>query len=402
MSDTRYFLAPGCYLKLMETPCLYRVDSDDLYEVDDTAFEFLAGAASKGGVLSGGSEFVDFCLDEGILRRTPQGDTPQGRTPQGEPGEAGEPPPEDRPKQPTVGQSPLPSLRYLELQITDECNLSCRHCYIESARCNRMALSQICAVLGEFEDMQGLRVLITGGEPTIHPDFLSLNDMLPRFCLRKLLFTNGLSLNDHLLDALNVDEIIISLDGLQDGHEALRGAGTFSRTLKAIETSVKKGFATSVSTMVHALNVNDFDHMQQMFTDMGVKDWTVDIAAVAGNFRQHPSLKVSPTIGGRLLNYGFGGGIHAGHDEFACGYHLMSVLADGRAAKCAFYADQSVGNVRDGLLNCWQRVKPIPLSGLKCNDCQEKLICRGGCRYRAASFGDPLGKDFYRCQKEKT
>ncbi|KJU87526.1 radical SAM domain protein [Candidatus Magnetobacterium bavaricum] len=336
-------MAPGCHLKLMETPCLYRADSDDLYEVDDTAFEFLAEAASDEGVLSNDNEFVDFCIEEGILRQTPL-------------------PIKRPPKRPTIEQSPLPSLRYLELQITDECNLSCRHCYIESSRSNRMAVAQICAVLGEFEDMQGLRVLITGGEPTMHPDFLRLNDLLPGFCLRKLLFTNGLSLDNHLLDILNVDEIIISLDGLQDGHEALRGLGTFNRTIEAIEASVRKGFATSVSTMVHALNVNDFDHMQQMFTNMGVKDWTVDIAAVAGNFRQHPSLKVSPAIGGKLLNYGFGGGIHSGHDAFACGYHLMSVLADGQAAKCAFYADQPVGNVRDGLRNCWQHVKPIPLS----------------------------------------
>ncbi|WP_162176265.1 radical SAM/SPASM domain-containing protein [Candidatus Magnetobacterium casense] len=381
-------MAPGCHLKRLETPCLYRVETDDLYEVDDTAFEFLAMAASDEGVLGEATEFVDFCIGEGILQQAMQ------RT--------------KRPTAPLQGrpnpqQSPLPSLRYLELQLTDECNLNCKHCYIESSRTNRMTVEQICSVLGEFEDMQGLRVLLTGGEPTMHPDFAHLNALLPRFALRKLLFTNGLLLDNDMLDTLNVDEVIISVDGMKDGHEALRGAGTFNRTLEAIEASVSKGFATSVSTMIHALNVNDFDHMQGMFTEMGVKDWIVDIASVAGNFKEHTNLKVSPAIGGRLLNYGFGGEIHYGDTDFACGYHLMSVLADGKAAKCAFYASQPVGNVmEDGLLKCWQRIKPITIASLKCNDCQEKLTCRGGCRYRAAEFGDPSGKDLYRCQKART
>ncbi|MBF0342711.1 MAG: radical SAM protein [Nitrospirae bacterium] len=358
---------------MIETPCVYRIGSDDLYEVDNKAFEFLTRAASPEGALSGNSEFVEFCIQEGILTQNSQPC-----------------------KRPVIAQSPLPSLRYLELQITDECNLSCKHCYIGASHHIRMDIERISAVLMEFEDMQGLRVLITGGEPTMHPDFLRLNEMLPQFSLRKLLFTNGLLLDSHMLDILNVDEVVISVDGMQNGHETLRGTDTFSRTIKAIEAAIRKGFDTSVSTMIHASNVDEFDQMQQMFIDMGVKDWTVDVAVVAGNLKQHSLLKVSPITGGRLLNYGFGGEIHGGHSEYGCGYHLMSVLADGRAAKCAFYAEQPVGRIEEGLQTCWERVKPIPLAILKC-DCDVKLICRGGCRYRAANFGDPLGKDFYRC-----
>ena len=74
----------------------------------------------------------------------------------------------------------------------------------------------------------------------------------------------------------------------------------------------------------------------------------------------------------------------------------MSVMADGRAAKCTFYADRNAGNLKDGLRECWQKIKPIKLSKLKC-DCKHIEICRGGCRYRAEMLGDPLGKDFYRC-----
>jgi len=62
-------------------------------------------------------------------------------------------------------------------------------------------------VLNEFQEMQGLRVLITGGEPLLHPDFRKVNEFVKDLALRKILFTNGVILNDELLKKLNVEEI---------------------------------------------------------------------------------------------------------------------------------------------------------------------------------------------------
>jgi len=74
----------------------------------------------------------------------------------------------------------------------------------------------------------------------------------------------------------------------------------------------------------------------------------------------------------------------------------MAIMADGNVAKCTFYSDDAVGRVEDGLKACWQKIKPIRLDELKC-DCEYLESCRGGCRYRAGLFGDPLGKDLNRC-----
>ena len=111
----------------------------------------------------------------------------------------------------------MPSLRYLELQITDRCNLRCRHCYIGENVPKELSVRQITEILKEFEEMQGLRLMITGGEPLLHSSFDALNDVLPDFLIRKVLFTNGLLLNKDLLRRLNVDEIQISIDGLEKG-----------------------------------------------------------------------------------------------------------------------------------------------------------------------------------------
>ena len=388
-----YFLAKQSVLKRLETPSVYHIKRDELYELDNEAFKFLkkfqnnppSSPFSKGGM--GGfskneNKFIDYCIKEGILTTE-----------------------KNLLKRPHVIKSPKPSLRYLELQITDRCNLRCKHCYIKPSSPPfskgrmggfELSLSRIKKVLSEFEEMQGLRVLITGGEPLTHSRFTEINAMLPQFFIRKILFTNGLLLNKKILKNLNVDEIQISIDGLEKAHDSLRGKGTFKKAIEAVKNAINTEFEVSVSTMVHPANLGDFDKMEALFKGLGIKDWTVDVPCITGRLEKHTEVQISPDKGGKYLAYGYGDGLHSGASGFACGVHLMSVTADGRAAKCTFYADRDAGNIKDGLGECWQRIKPIKLSELKC-DCKHIEICRGGCRYRAKLLGDSMGKDLYRC-----
>lgn len=369
----RFFLSETYALKWLETPSVYNVESDELYELDDESFEFLKECSSRDGGLSENREFTDYCLVEGILVR-------EGVKCQ----------------RPPLMKSPRPSLRYLELQITDRCNLRCRHCYIGESGNRELSLDDIGKVLTEFEKMQGLRLLITGGEPLLHSRFAEINRMLPEFALRKVLLTNGTLLHRERLEELNFHEIQISIDGLENAHDLLRGTGTFRASLDAARNCLDKGFDVSVSTMVHSANLNDFDAMEKLFRGMGIKDWTVDVPCPAGRMKSNKDLQVSPAEGGRCLAYGYGGWIHSGSPGFACGLHLMSVSADGRVSKCTFYSATPAGSSADGLAACWQRIAPVRLADLKC-DCIHLENCRGGCRYRGEILDGPQGRDLYRC-----
>ncbi len=370
----RYFLARRAVLKWLEIPSVYHMKKDDLYELDADSFEFLKKCSSGSGCSRPKDDFIDYCLHEGIVTKE-----------------------KSALKRPPLIKSPDPSLRYLELQITNACNLRCRHCYIGEPGASGLTVDQIGNVLKEFEEMQGLRVLITGGEPLMHPKFREINDMLPRFFLRKVLFTNGLLLDDSVLATLNTDEIQISIDGLRDAHDALRGKGTFSRTLDSARRAIRAGYEVSVSTMVHPKNLGDFDGMEKLFKGLGIKDWTVDVPCFSGRLTDNRKFRISPEEGGRYLGYGYGEGLHRSTSGFACGLHLMAVMADGRVSKCSFYAASPVGRIEEGLRRCWHRIKPLRLDELKC-DCAHIESCRGGCRYRALLLGDPLGKDLYKCR----
>ncbi|UCE79367.1 MAG: radical SAM protein [Nitrospiraceae bacterium] len=370
-----YFLSGSAALKWLEKPYVFHLKKDDLYELDQDSFSFLRACAAPQGCAAHDMDFLDYCVKENIITK-------------------------EKPslKRPSLIPSPVPSLRYLELQITDRCNLSCRHCYIRDKCHHELSVQQVRRVLNELEELQGLRVLITGGEPFLHSDFSAINSMLPDFWIRKVLFTNGLMVSEEKLRGLNVDEIQFSIDGMERAHDLLRGKGTFRRVLDALKLSRDHGFHVSVATMVHSENLNDFDVMDELFKEIGVREWAVDIPCMTGKSAEEKHLWVTPEQGGLYLGYGFGEGLHTGASGFGCGLHLMAVLADSRAAKCTFYSDRTVGTIEDGLRLCWERIRPITLSDLDC-DCEHIDVCRGGCRFRAELLGNALGRDLYKCRQ---
>ncbi len=80
--------------------------------------------AHADGCSSRNREFIDFCMAEGLLSERV---AKEKRIP-------------DR-------QSTVPSLRYLELQITDRCNLKCRHCYIGKGDSHELPLKAVRGVM---------------------------------------------------------------------------------------------------------------------------------------------------------------------------------------------------------------------------------------------------------------
>lgn len=380
----RYYLAPHCVLKRLEAPCLYDIREDELYELDEQAFAYLIRAAEPAG--AGAPEdgsFLESCLDEGLLVSSPAASV-----------------------RPVPRESPVPSLRYLELQITRRCNLRCRHCYVGDPGTTELSVADLKTILDEFQEMQGLRLLITGGEPILHRQFGAFNELLPDYAFRKVLFTNGQVLDGDVLRRLQVDEIQVSIDGMQHGHDLIRGPGTFRKAIDAAERIHRAGIPLSVATMVHSGNLNEFDDMNALFGSMGVRDWTVDIPSPAGILSEHPELMVPPEVAGRYLSFGFGSGLHGGGEGYACGLHLASILANGDICKCAFYAGAPVGTIRDGLASAWAKILPIPLSALACASagCPVLEECRGGCRYRAERISgkgtlcnEGASPDLYKC-----
>ena len=319
-------LAPNCFLKNLEEPCVYNIETDELYETNKEAFDFLQLCDGSRQVRDLGFErpFVSWCLDEGILTLTREGSK----------------------RRFLLYKSPQPSLRYLELQITARCNLNCRHCYRGTPEPTDVTLEQIKYILQEFQQMQGLRLIISGGEPLLHPDFWAINDMLPHFGFRSILLSNGARIDKETAPRLNVHDVQISLDGMKESHDYLRGKGSFALAVDAINELRLLGKDVSVATMVHAGNLEDFPKLETLVKEMGAKEWNVDVPCAAGNLAKHRELQVPYQEAAKFLRYSFGGGLYTSSPGYACGAHLCTVTPEAKVAKCGFFSDKPVGDCR--------------------------------------------------------
>jgi radical SAM protein with 4Fe4S-binding SPASM domain len=292
--------------------------------------------------------------------------------------------------------SPIPSLRYLEFQITDRCNLRCRHCYVGDGLNQDLPFEKIVKILKEFEEIQGLRLLVSGGEPLLHPHFWEINEVLRDHAFRSVLLSNGALITKEIAKRLRVHEVQISLDGMKEGHESIRGKGTYEKTLYAIDHLQEADIRVSVATMIHRKNLCEFDSLASLIQSKKIEEWNVDVPCTSGRMEENRELWVSPDEAGPFLQYGYGGGLHTSEKNATCGAHLCAILPNRKVAKCGLFGQEPVGSIEEGLRICWERIPRIELSELGCN-CSVMQECRGGCRYRAKLQGDIFKPDLFQC-----
>ena len=153
--------------------------------------------------------------------------------------------------------------------IEQGCNLSCPNCFTASTPALRgsVPVATVLANLDTRIARENGRIdvlMLSGGEPTLHPELYTLLDaVLARPVVRILLNTNGLALaqDDRLLDYLQRHrkriEVYLQFDGFKLAtHRHHRGADLRQVKEQAIQRLSAAGVFTTL-TMTAALGVND-------------------------------------------------------------------------------------------------------------------------------------------------
>lgn len=129
------------------------------------------------------------------------------------------------------------------IKMTSTCNLRCSHCFQwrETGHHHRLDPTAIpydrCDHLFNFIERHPCDVILTGGEPTAHREFGKFVERLAQAGCFIYICTNGLLLKRHeavLSRYHNQVAFLISLDGVQPLHDAVRGKGTYKKTMDAI------------------------------------------------------------------------------------------------------------------------------------------------------------------------
>lgn len=152
------------------------------------------------------------------------------------------------------------------VEITDNCNLTCPVCYAESAPNQKHhPLSDVIAMLDAVVANEGEPdvVQISGGEPTLHPDFFAILDAAKIRPIRHLMVnTNGLTIATDAVFAEKLAryspglEIYLQFDSLDDDTlKKLRGATLADVHQRALERLEALGISTTlVMTVMPGIN----------------------------------------------------------------------------------------------------------------------------------------------------
>lgn len=161
------------------------------------------------------------------------------------------------------------------LEVTRACNLTCTHCFNDSGTQlpDQLSITQLEQAVDNLAVSGVQEIRFTGGEPLALPGIISLVHRASSFGLRCSMGTNAALITERKADDLKDAGLragIVSLDGLEDRHDRIRGHGSFRLAIKGIERLRTRGIDVRVNMVVMRSNLNDLIPLVEMLVERGV------------------------------------------------------------------------------------------------------------------------------------
>lgn len=150
------------------------------------------------------------------------------------------------------------------LHITERCNLSCRHCLFSCSTASQKELpyDDIETIVEEACSKGTKTFYLTGGEPLFHQDFHRICQLIfEQKDTKLIILTNGILVKNNIdfLKSLPQHRLFlqISFEGNEFFHESIRGKGTYSKLIEALQLLDNTGIKTSLAMTVTNENCNE-------------------------------------------------------------------------------------------------------------------------------------------------
>jgi radical SAM protein len=184
-------------------------------------------------------------------------------------------------------------------EATQACDLACRHCRASAVDCRHpleLTTGQGFNILRQVREFGEPLMVFTGGDPLKRPDLITL----VRYSVSLGLRTTVTPSATPLLTAEAIQEfkeagvarMAISLDGPDaESHDGFRRvAGSFERTIFALEHARAVGFDTQVNTTVTRHNLHRLGDLAGLVSRYGAKLWSVFFLIVTGRANESDDL----------------------------------------------------------------------------------------------------------------
>ena len=305
--------------------------------------------------------------------------------------------------------------KYLNIYLTQACNLRCKHCCMLSGvkLKNELTESQWKNVLKDFKSSGGEYVTFTSGEVLMNPDFEDIVKYASSIGLSVTLLSNGVLWTDKLIDNLYgyVSHIQISLDGINEQTNAsVRGKGIFDKVVENIIKIANRGYRTSVATTFTLENLTEetkflYSKLVDTIREKTNNPIFFKISKKMLNGRNvhytkeeakryfKEVINIQREVDKYAENVNFMDGHQPNFVSLNCGIGGLSISADGKVYYCNRISE----------VDCYGSVLDMPLSHFieigkdinkrtgvdniePCNKCYLRYICGGGCRIDDFNF----------------
>jgi len=167
-------------------------------------------------------------------------------------------------------------LPQIGVQLTTRCNMHCAHCYAD-LKGDDIPVALIEKIAAHAKALGASRLDFTGGEPTLHPHFGDILNILARKDLNFALVSNGWNFADSY-KALErhfrrMERIDFSLDGATERvHDGVRALGSYRRLLQAVSICRAKGVRFGLRTTLTRRNIHDLEDIAFLAAKLGADE----------------------------------------------------------------------------------------------------------------------------------
>lgn len=190
---------------------------------------------------------------------------------------------------------------YLRLSVTDVCNFRCSYClpdgYKKTGCESYMSPEEMFRMVAAFAGLGAWKIRLTGGEPTVRPDFIDIAHGISKISgIRKLAFTtNGYKLPERAKDYFDagLSAINISIDSLKPKQfEKITGHNRLDEILEGIQECFRVGFQTVKinAVLLKGMNDDEVDNFIDFVMDKPVSVRFIELMRTGDNgnyFAQH-------------------------------------------------------------------------------------------------------------------
>lgn len=167
---------------------------------------------------------------------------------------------------PLQGTPPAPL--YVTWSITKQCNLSCKHCYINYEP-EEVSSAGLMDILEKIKKIQPFFVVLTGGEPLLRKELFPIMDTLAMSEI--LLETNGTLINASTADALSARSPIVQVSiysSCEKKHDFMTTVpGSFKKMMHGVALLRDRGVTVQFNCVLHKENIDEI----QKITDLSLK-----------------------------------------------------------------------------------------------------------------------------------